>query len=795
MVSKNYREYVESRGLSVEQALAAGIEDLDEEGTIEAVGDGSDRSSTAHKHLRQSSIGFVYRNPLDDSERKVRIRLSSPWKYEKDGKPKLQRYTERKGNAPMFFFPKALPPALREDVGLPLLITEGEMKSIVSTHHLIPTIGLGGVWNWKKGGAPIEDFGFIKWASYKDEDKRPLEAGESRPLVKRRVVYIAFDADLRENLNVFYARNALARYLVHSLEAEVRLVNIPKGEAKGIDDYIKEHGVAAARKLLDQALKWEEAPTGGLPALLKWVEASTEPYVRYNELSKRSECGGQVIDWDLFYPQLIQALNSPLKPKEDVIGIVEVTARKKSFHPVRDYLLGVHASAKVRNPQEAREFLEGLAARTLGAEGAMAEVKLQKTLIAAVARVINPGCKVDTATILVGKQGTGKSTFWRDLAGDEWFTDGVGDVTKDKDSILQLTRYWFAEWGELEQVTQKKEAAQVKEFLSRQVDEVRSPYHRSSNIYPRTFVMVGSSNRDDFLRDSTGNRRFWIIETGAIDLAYLKENRDRIWAAAVELYKAGESWYLDIAQGKVLEVENKDYLAVDPWTEPVLEILNKKLTATDPKVTTRELLDGLKLEDCRRTRGDEMRMADLLRQLGWERASYVGGRRYWVPRAINLTPNDHERLIIPETLAERGVGPFPVLEVDYEVETPSQRGIDPCHNQPNQPFTLRVEKKEDRGEEEGKKDSMGKGCRRLINGKASNPEDPTGRKSYPASTSFNLFYHEVDEAPTTPHAALVSNLSNLDGKESPLDTEEVSNSNPTPVEPEPLDEGIRYEDF
>jgi hypothetical protein len=138
-----------------------------------------------------------------------------------------------------------------------------------------------------------------------------------------------------------------------------------------------------------------------------------------------------------------------------------------------------------------------------------AEVE-QVTLIGAVRRIFEPGCKHDYACVLMGDQGARKSSFWAAL-GNPFFSDALRDISS-KDDLMVLHRSWIMEWAELDHVTGKKHAGQVKAFLSQSTDMFRVPYGKATEAFPRRCIIVGSTNRDSgFLVDETGNRRFWVI--------------------------------------------------------------------------------------------------------------------------------------------------------------------------------------------------------------------------------------------------------------------------------------------
>jgi predicted P-loop ATPase len=162
--------------------------------------------------------------------------------------------------------------------------------------------------------------------------------------------------------------------------------------------------------------------------------------------------------------------------------------------------------------------------------------------ISAVARIYQPGCKVDHVLILKGPQGGLKSTVFATLGG-EFFSDDIADLGS-KDASLGATGAWIIELAELAAMA-RPEIEKIKSFISRSKDRFRPPYGKHNIEVPRQCIFGGSVNTDHFLRDDTGNRRFWPIECGEIDIEGLRRDRDQFWAEAVVRFRKGEKWWLE----------------------------------------------------------------------------------------------------------------------------------------------------------------------------------------------------------------------------------------------------------
>ena len=347
----------------------------------------------------------------------------------------------------------------------------------------------------------------------------------------------------------------------------------------------------------------------------------------------------------------------------------------RQYHPIEEYL--AYCSEKYLDTN----ILDTLAQEYFDCDEPIYSTFLKRTLIAAVARILEPGCKVDTALILQGEQGFHKSSFFKVLAGPEYFDDSLGAIS-DKDEKLKLHQTWFAEWAELESVFKRKDISNTKNFLSSSVDVVRPPYGRQTETMPRRSIIVGTTNQDEFLSDPTGNRRFWVIPVQRpIDLERLKQNRDRIWGAALALYKANEQWWLTPDEENQAQILIKDYLSSDPWQSKIETYLtNNQITV----VTAAEILnDCLGMELVQQTRREQMRIAKCLRYCGWEsKRQTIQGKqqRAWVkPAPPKPSPESEEHL--------KSSLDLDVQEVDI-AENPDYMASPASESQPRQPATI-----------------------------------------------------------------------------------------------------------
>lgn len=216
-----------------------------------------------------------------------------------------------------------------------------------------------------------------------------------------------------------------------------------------------------------------------------------------------------------------------------------IVSNDHKINDVREYLLGLSWDNVKR--------LDTVFIDYLGAEDNLyTRTVTRKSLTAAVARALEGGIKFDYMTILAGDQGIGKSTLLATL-GKEWFSDSLTTFEgKEAAELIQGT--WINEIGELTAMT-KQETNAVKQFLSKTHDIYRAAYGRRTEKYPRRCVFFGTSNDDEFLKDYTGNRRFWPVDVGIHTPTKsvwddLPGEVDQIWAEAVVVYRLGEKLYL-----------------------------------------------------------------------------------------------------------------------------------------------------------------------------------------------------------------------------------------------------------
>ena len=301
----------------------------------------------------------------------------------------------------------------------------------------------------------------------------------------------------------------------------------------------------------------------------------------------------------------------------------------RCFHPVCDWLDALVWDGKPR--------LDNWLVNAFDCENTQLHRAISaKFLIAAVRRVRRPGVKFDHMMVLEGAQGMGKSTAVKALFGETWFSDHVPPDLASKDAAQALLGIWCLEFAEIEHLI-RAEVETIKAFLSRSVDRYRAPYDRGFLEHPRQCVMVGTTNSDDYLRDTSGNRRVWPVACKSADPGWVEDNRAQLWAEAAVREAAGEAvWLNDEALETTAKAAQDARLSVDVWHDAVTQYLGGKA-----KVKSADILrDALGVPTERLTRSLEMRVANILRTLKWENKLIKRNRvvaRWWLSPTVRAT--------------------------------------------------------------------------------------------------------------------------------------------------------------
>lgn len=368
-------------------------------------------------------------------------------------------------------------------------------------------------------------------------------------------------------------------------------------------------------------------------------------------IKKRTPWGGKAGDqWtdhdDILCSDWLQRNTGILISPKTTADATQAVAKENSYHPVRDYLKSL--------VWEKKERIDTWLATYLGvANTPFSRAVGTRWLVSAVARIMQPGCKVDHVLLLEGPQGIRKSTGIRTLTGDEWFGDHNSDLG-GKDSRIELSGKWVVEMQELASV-KRTQLESVKAFITAQTDRFRPPYGRRAVDVPRQCVFAGTSNAATPFSDETGSRRFWPVRCGDIDIEGIARDRDQLWAEAYDRYKVHPVWWLDTSElVDAASSEQDERYQPGVWDEIIREWLDdpQQRHSTDggaqlpvtpfdsnqERVTiTDVLIHAIGKDQERLTDSDSKAVARCLRHFGWlyrqdrSRGVTRGKRFYWRP--------------------------------------------------------------------------------------------------------------------------------------------------------------------
>jgi predicted P-loop ATPase/phage/plasmid primase-like uncharacterized protein len=309
---------------------------------------------------------------------------------------------------------------------------------------------------------------------------------------------------------------------------------------------------------------------------------------------------------------------------------VAQAARKNKFNPVTDYLDGCvwdhterlgtwlhHVAGVVQSPYY------DLIGRLM--------------IMSMVARAYHPGCQMDYAPVFEGGQGEGKSSLLRVLGG-QWYKE-TPFVVGDKDGYLAIQGAWLYEIAELDSFN-KGDITAIKAFVTNTVDDFRAPYGRRNAKYPRRTCFAATTNQEEYLKDTTGARRFWPVRCGTINLDLLAARRDQLFAEAVILVRAGLKWHPTREEERTLikpEQEEREiddvwypriYRFVDGIAESTSSVPIYKLTEVTMEVLLTKAL-GIEIGKLSSSRSESTRVGNCMARMGWHKKRRGHGAREW----------------------------------------------------------------------------------------------------------------------------------------------------------------------
>ena len=358
---------------------------------------------------------------------------------------------------------------------------------------------------------------------------------------------------------------------------------------------------------------------------------------------------------------LSQTYGLPSIPRAALLEAIETVAHTRPFHPVREYLQRLEWDGKTRLDKwlvhvigESPQSLPPRVFKYLSQVGRF-------WLIAMCARVMEPGCKFDYCPVLEGPGGMGKSTLARALASPDFFSDAHFDLTRGKEGQEQVQGVWLYELAELANLG-KAEVNLIKAFISMMVDRYRPSYGRTVEAFPRQCVMVGTTNEDTYLRDRTGNRRFWPIPVRhRILMDWLLRNRDQLFAEAMQAYLRGDPYNPTPEDEERLYVPMQDSRVVETAVLSEMQhLFTRSPAATGIGAVVNELTEFVTLAQVTMALGVDAAKSNIMlesqvrawfKQEGWERVKrQVNSVRAWgYQRPKNWPPRQPDETPMPDS--------------------------------------------------------------------------------------------------------------------------------------------------
>ena len=322
-------------------------------------------------------------------------------------------------------------------------------------------------------------------------------------------------------------------------------------------------------------------------------------------------------------------------PKNEIGLIIDNVGRNNPFHPIRERLNDLP-------PWDEKNRIENFFIKYFrAADTELHRAYGTKFLISCIARAFEPGCKLDTIPVLIGQQGANKSQALKILAfEDRYFTDTNIDL-RNKDAFINIQGKWIMEMPECESLFRNGYNLS-KSWITSQSDRYRAPFAQYATDHPRQCTFIATTNEQDlgFLADPTGNRRFWALLVGEVDLESLKSDMEQLWAEALFRYRAKETWWLSKNVELLRKYQNDRFALGDSWEDAIYMFLFSGYRNKDNfyVFTMDQVYDKLGIEKHQQNMRTTKRLAAMLRRYGAykERVSEKGtkvNKWFWTPQS------------------------------------------------------------------------------------------------------------------------------------------------------------------
>ena len=301
-------------------------------------------------------------------------------------------------------------------------------------------------------------------------------------------------------------------------------------------------------------------------------------------------------------------------PDQRLKSAILYAVSKNSFCPIKEYL-------DCCKPLEPSDTWKTLGKTYFNNDNPIVTLALQRMMIGAIARAFKPGSAMSWIPIIVGRQGAGKSMFARSLVPDKMFAEMPLPIDKLMTETFRLHCGWILELSEVDHYFTRKHIENFKNLVTTRVDEVRFPYDRLPSKLGRRFIMIGTSNRSQFLIDPSGNRRFVPIEVRdgfQVPWRQLQMERDNLWAAALREYHADAPY--EFTSGEIASISEyvDAFSEADPWSEEIQRFIEDKESVFPVEILTKGL--NVPVDKCDRTQS--RRVTEVLTSLGWHQEGW-----------------------------------------------------------------------------------------------------------------------------------------------------------------------------
>lgn len=415
---------------------------------------------------------------------------------------------------------------------------------------------------------------------------------------------------------------------------------------------LNEDGIIRPR--LSQNFKWMLRCHADTDGLFQWNEIAEAVF-----LHRAPPWGGphrdpwvprRIINNDIFETTTWLERRGLTPRKSETSDTIYTVASFHTYNPVRDYLAGLvwDGCPRLAGGMWEGSTMEPLAVEYLGTPAdPIFGSFMVKWHVGAVARIFHPGCQVDNMIVLESPQGRRKSSYVRAMstvAGVEYFCDDVGDIS-NKDSIIRLHGCWLVEIGELARV-KTADIEVTKSWVTRRSDRYRPPYEREVKDVPRHFVLAASVNPSGYgyLRDPTGNRRFWPVPIRDIDVDRIAADRDQIWAEAVHYYRAKMKWWASAEDELRVDELTGDRRAEDPLAARVASYLgdpDQTAKLMNGGITLDAVVTGIGIPVAQQSEYMAKRVAEAMKEQGLQQGKN-GKRRVWRSVAAGIDGGSHD---------------------------------------------------------------------------------------------------------------------------------------------------------